>query len=70
LAIFHFPSELFPCPPNKLVEKLHTTMLSDILIFVYKFEITIVADNFNIVARFWKDSIFRAEIFAKLSLKY
>jgi len=51
------------------------TMLSDIFSFVnFQFyrvsEITIFAEILNIVAKFRKDSIFKAEILAKLSQKY
>jgi len=38
--------------------------------FCQNFEITIFAEILNIVAKFRKDSIFCAEIFVKLSLKY
>jgi len=38
--------------------------------FCQNFEITVVAEILNIVAKFRKDSIFRTETFAKLSLKY
>jgi len=45
-------------------------MLSDILILYQNFDISIFAEILNIVAKFRTDSIFRADIFAKLSLKY
>jgi len=68
-AIFRFLPELFLCQPKKLVEKLHI-LPSPIFLFCQKFEITILAKILNIVAKFRKDSIFRAEILANLSLKY
>jgi len=45
-------------------------MLADIFIFLKKIDITILAKILNIVAKFRKDSIFKVDIFAKLSLKY
>jgi len=38
--------------------------------FCQNIEIIIFLEILNIVNKFWKDSIFKAEIFANLSLKY
>jgi len=56
---------------------MHFSMMSNYIYyslryfhFCQSFEITIFAEILKIVAIFRKDSSFRGEIFAKLSLKY
>jgi len=66
LAIFRFLPEPYPCPQKNYLRNYIYYALN-IFIFVKKFEITIFAEILNIMAKFWKDSVFRAEIFAKFS---
>jgi len=56
---------------KKIVEKLHIAYYAPwYLHFCQHFEITIFAEILNIVAKFGNDSIFSADIFGKLSIKY
>jgi len=68
-SIFRFLSELFPWPPKKWVEKLHI-LCSLIFLFLSKFWNHNFGQIFEYCCKIRKDSIFRAAIFAKLSLKY
>jgi len=65
-----FPPSL---PPKQLVEQITYTshyFLSNIFIFVQKIKSRFFPKILNIVAKFRRDSIFQAKIFAKLFRKY
>jgi len=68
-AIFRFLPEQFPYP-EKISWVITYTMLSNNFIFVKILKLQFLPLFFKIVATFWKDSIFRADIFAKILLKY
>jgi len=68
LPYFASSQSKFPTP-QKISSKITHTMLSNIFIFVKKFKLQSFTEIMNIVAKFWKDSIFRAETFAEILTK-
>jgi len=67
-AMYRLFPELFPCPPQKLVKKLH--MLSDMFIFVKIPQLQFLPKFWILWQNFERFKTVRAKIFAKLSLKF